>query len=299
MRIGDDSTFTIHEDQALFRESVDFTAARLGFSRRLIEKDYFCSLALGRLAGQEVSPLVFKGGTCLAKIHSEFYRMSEDLDFSIPVAVDVKRSERRKLIAEVKTGFASVPDFEPAFFVKDPLRGANESRQYLGCLGYRSLLESRDETIKIEIALREPLLSRVKVGSARTILLDPITARPFVPAFPLRCIPLIEAFAEKFRAALTRRELAIRDFFDIDYGVRKLGIQPDDSDLIGLVRQKLSIPGNTSIDISQDRLADLERQLNSILKPVLRLSDFEAFDLQRALAIVERMADVLERSTNR
>jgi len=299
MRIGDDSTFTIHEDQALFRESVDFTAARLGFSRRLIEKDYFCSLALGRLAGHETSPLVFKGGTCLAKIHSEFYRMSEDLDFSIPVAVDVKRSERRKLIADVKTGFAAIPDFEPALFVKDPLRGANESRQYLGCLGYRSSLESRDETIKIEIALREPLLSRADAGSARTILLDPITARPLVPAIPVRCISLIEAFAEKFRAALTRRDVAIRDYFDIDYGMRKLGIQPDDSELIVLVRQKLCIPGNTSIDLSQDRLADLDKQLNPILKPVLRSTDFEVFDLQRALATVVQMANDLERPTNR
>lgn len=33
----------------------------------------------------------------------------------------------------------------------------------------------------------------------------------------LPCISKIEAFAEKFRAAMTRREVAIRDFYDIDH----------------------------------------------------------------------------------
>jgi predicted nucleotidyltransferase component of viral defense system len=30
--------------------------------------------------------LVFKGGTCLAKVYADFYRLSEDLDFVIPMA---------------------------------------------------------------------------------------------------------------------------------------------------------------------------------------------------------------------
>ena len=34
-------------------------------------------------------------------------------------------------------------------------------------------------------------------------------------------------FAEKFRVAMTRREVAIRDFYDIDYAIRTLGIQVD------------------------------------------------------------------------
>ena len=37
----------------------------------------------------------------------------------------------------------------------------------------------------------------------------------------VRCVDKIEALAENFRVALSRREPAIRDFFDIDYAVRK------------------------------------------------------------------------------
>ncbi|MBI5503322.1 MAG: hypothetical protein HY899_00865, partial [Deltaproteobacteria bacterium] len=41
----------IHQDPALFREAVNYTAAVTGFSSRLIEKDYFCTVLLQHLAG--------------------------------------------------------------------------------------------------------------------------------------------------------------------------------------------------------------------------------------------------------
>jgi len=67
-----------HEDRAMFLEAVNFTTAQTGFSPRLIEKDYFCTVLLQYLATSGV--LVFKGGTCMAKVHAEFYRLSEDLE---------------------------------------------------------------------------------------------------------------------------------------------------------------------------------------------------------------------------
>ena len=39
----------IHDDTALFREALRFTAAETGFIPRLIEKDYFCTLVLQHL----------------------------------------------------------------------------------------------------------------------------------------------------------------------------------------------------------------------------------------------------------
>jgi predicted nucleotidyltransferase component of viral defense system len=91
-----------HEDSELFQESVRFTTAETGFAARLIEKDYFCTMLLAYLAVAAGDDLVFKGGTCLAKVHAEMYRLSEDLDFTIPTSVEASRSERRKLIEGVK-----------------------------------------------------------------------------------------------------------------------------------------------------------------------------------------------------
>jgi hypothetical protein len=104
-----------------------------------------------------------------------------------------------------------------------------------------------------------------------------------------------EAFAEKFRAALSRREVAIRDFFDIDYAIRTHGLRPNDGEFVGLVRTKLAVPGNESVKVSNERLAALRQQLAAQLKPVLRERDFREFDLDRAFGVVTEMANQLKR----
>jgi len=140
---------------------------------------------------------------------------------------------------------------------------------------------------------RVPNAADGPLAQARTILRDPVTGRPMVPEFGVRCMAKLEAFAEKFRAALTRREVAIRDFFDIDYAVRRLGMPLRDGQLINLVRQKLAVPGNEPVQVSEQRLADLKRQLGSQLRPVLRERDFLEFDLQRAFRVVAEMAEMV------
>jgi hypothetical protein len=100
----------------------------------------------------------------------------------------------------------------------------------------------------------------------------------------------MEAFAEKFRAALSRREAAVRDFFDLDYAVRRLGLRPENPDLIELVRRKLAVPGNEPVNVSASRLAALRQQVGPQLQPVLRAEDFAEFDLERAFRAVATMA---------
>jgi len=99
--------------------------------------------------------------------------------------------------------------------------------------------------------------------------------------------------AEKLRAALSRREAAIRDFYDVDHAVRRLGFHVQAPELIGLVREKLAVPGNEPVDVSAARLAVLKPQLESRLKPVLRDRDFVEFDLERAFATVAEVATAL------
>src|SRR5438093_6516874 len=87
-----------HEDADLMREAVNFTAAETEFVPRLIEKDYFCTVLLQHLAIAGYS-LVFKGGTCLAKVHAGLYRLSEDLDYVISTPLTATRAERSRLVA--------------------------------------------------------------------------------------------------------------------------------------------------------------------------------------------------------
>ena len=46
----------VHTDAIMFREAVGFTAAKTGFSPRLIEKDYFCTVLLAYLASVKGPP---------------------------------------------------------------------------------------------------------------------------------------------------------------------------------------------------------------------------------------------------
>jgi len=101
--------------------------------------------------------------------------------------------------------------------------------------------------------------------------------------------------AEKCRAALSRREVAIRDFYDIDHAVRQVGLRPDDMAFLELVGRKLAVPGNEPVDVSEDRLGALQRQLDAELRPVLRDDEFASFDLGRAIRIVQGVAAALTR----
>jgi len=281
-----------HEDRDRFGEALSFTEAETMFPARLVEKDYFCTALLEYLSGKAPG-LVFKGGTCLAKVHANFFRLSEDLDYVIPVAAESTRTERRKLISPMKEAFAVLAGALPCFQIQKPLEGANNSTQYVGSVSYRSLGTGQQETIKIEVALRESLLTPPILAEARTALLNPVTEKAMIAPIKLLCLSRTEAFAEKFRAALSRREVAARDFFDLDYAVRKLGLRADDAGLIGLVRQKLAVPGNAPVDVSETRLDALRQQLEPQLRAVLREPDFREFDLERAFGRVRAMAVAL------
>lgn len=281
-----------HKDPGMFRAAVNFTAAETRFLPRLIEKDYFCSLLLNHLA-VSAGDLVFKGGTCLAKVYTEFYRLSEDLDFVIPTPTTASRAQRRSLASGLKITISRLAHDVSDFRVIEPLIGANNSTQYIAVFGYTSLISKEEETIKIEVGLRESLLTKVFIGNIQTILLNPISHKPMVSGFPLPCLSINEALAEKLRAALSRREAAIRDFYDIDYAIRKMDLRPLAADMVDLVRKKLAVSGNDPIDVSEARLAALRQQLDSQLKPVLRTKDLAEFDLERAFKAVAAVATVI------
>ncbi len=285
---------TIHNDPNLFRESLTFTESETGFSARLIEKDYYCSVILHDLTSLFEQGLVFRGGTCLSKVYAGFYRLSEDLDLIISIPVDSRRSQRRAAIAPVKDRLANVPKRVPAFTITEALRGHNTSRQYVGSYSYQSAATGEAETIKVEVGLREPIVLDVEHRSAQTILRDPFKNASAVAGVSVAVFARDEAYAEKIRAALTRRDPAIRDFYDIDYAVNMGKLNAKNAKLLDLVRKKVAVPGNDPVDVSDAKLTELQRQVDGQLKPVLRPDDLDRFDLQRSFAQVAAIACAIQ-----
>lgn len=284
---------TFHEDVDLFREALEFSAAKTGFPARLVEKDYYCTLLLEYLAGAD-SDLVFKGGTCLAKVHASFYRLSEDLDFSISMPIDASRRQRSARAQALKGVIRQSEKDIPKFIVAMPMTGANESTHYTALLEYPSTLTSEPESIKIEVGLREPLLTLTRQGKANTLLLNPVTERHLVPGIIVNSLSWEEAMAEKIRAAVSRREPAVRDFYDIFHAISKLDFSIQNPELLELVRAKLAVPGNEAINLSDSRLEILRAQEKSELEPVLRPADFLNFDLEWTFTQIREFAKGIE-----
>jgi predicted nucleotidyltransferase component of viral defense system len=288
------SPITVHEDRDFFREALLYTANMTGFNSQLVEKDYFCSVLLSFLYSYE-SSLVFKGGTCLSKVYGEFYRLSEDIDFMISTPTDSSRSFRRKTIEPLKKMIGHISNVLSVFTILENLTGRNNSTQYIAQVQYRSSIREVPATIKIEIGLREEFLTFPQKGRVKTLLNDPFSRKPAVQEFTVSCMSPEEAYAEKLRAALTRTELAIRDFYDIDYAVQEMGLDLSKKDFLDLVIRKLTVPGNDPVNITSARKEVLRRQLETELKPILREKDFQRFDLDRAFNLVTHIGSRLQR----
>ena len=279
-------------DMDIFQEALAYSEGSTGFTASLIEKDYYCSLILHYIFNQD-TPLVFKGGTCLSKVYTEFYRLSEDLDLVIPVEVDSTRNQRRSEMDPIKGIFDRLPTAIPGIAVSQKFRGHNESRQYIGYFEYPSAVVDKQEGIKIEIGIREPLLLPSVIGETRTIAVNPFSGRSLLPVFDVQAMDIKEAYAEKVRAALTRKEPAIRDLFDISYAVHNIKLNLLDHDFLTMVKQKLDIPGNTLVDISSEYKGELDRQQDGQLKPVLRPMDFDSFNMDEAFNLIGRLAEAV------
>jgi len=107
-------------------------------------------------------------------------------------------------------------------------------------------------------------------------------------------LQFLEAYAEKIRAALTRPEPAIRDFFDIDHALQRARLDHRTPAFLELVAKKLSVAANNPVDLSAARHANLRAQLKTQLRPVLRAADYDAFDFERAIAALQEIVDLYQ-----
>ncbi len=85
----------LHHNRDEFLAHLERSAAQTAFPLRLMEKDYYLTIVLDRIHMLS-DDLVFKGGTCLNKIYFSYYRLSEDLDFTLKLPEEnITRVSRR------------------------------------------------------------------------------------------------------------------------------------------------------------------------------------------------------------
>lgn len=281
-----------YENTNEFMAAIEYTAGRFGFRDILVEKDFLCSMVLMFLYQNDKLPLCFKGGTLLAKVHAGFYRLSEDLDFSIATPINAKRKERSMLANPCKLATNDIPKHLP-LDLSQPLAGTNESRQYNAVLTYQSKVSGGKERILIEVGLREPYLIQPTKHKTKTLLSDPFSGNTIVSQYEVHSLTQQEAYAEKIRAALTRQKLAIRDFYDIAYALNNKLIDLTSKSFAQLVKQKLLMPGSKLVEFDDDKIAFLTNRVDTELRPTLSQRSVFEFDLKKIIQELKRFSGKL------
>ena len=88
----------LHHDKKLFSDTLRAASQHLDIKLEFVEKDYWITLVLSRLAKSKyVSESVFKGGTSLSKGYNLIGRFSEDVDIAI-IIDDTKTGNEIKTI---------------------------------------------------------------------------------------------------------------------------------------------------------------------------------------------------------
>lgn len=294
MKSGGQS-LTIHNNKNKFRDLVDRTASMTGFYAPLMEKDYYLTYILSRV-NELCEDLIFKGGTCLNKIYYSYYRLSEDLDFSMRLPeYTTTRGNRRKCIQLVKDNIESFAKNLGFRLEGAEKAGRNESKQYVYYFVYDPVTMPSEQTIKFEIGLRFNPILKSEERLVQHKFLHPFTGEPLFDAGKASCLSLNEIVSEKLRAAAIRKTIVPRDFYDLDFILRN-NFNLADKEVMELFKKKIEEEkGDTDLKkyrVNMGRMDAEIKEMRSRIKAelfeVLTKTEQQNFNLDKALERINK-----------
>ena len=221
------------------KEFINELSERLDIKRtELVEKDIIIQkLLLGLYQNDFSKNLVFKGGTCLIKCYLDYFRFSEDIDFTWKnqsVFEGKSQTKNRKIISnyvdELGKLLVNISEKHGLDFVFDKndrnyveFGGGNKTVTYK--IWFESEILNASSFVKVQINFVEKIIFDV-VNKDINCLLSGKTDKELKALFPedydvyvekisLYIYDIKEILCEKVRAILTRRGLKARDFVDI------------------------------------------------------------------------------------
>lgn len=263
-----------------------FDKSNKDFDKYLLEKDFYLTIILHWIT-KNIPEITFKGWTCLNKVYFPYFRLSEDLDFSISIENPLvnthgKRESfaqhMRKKMKELTTSlWRKLNDDEyhhkKAQGNEQLKKKKNTYLKYI--LSYPSIYDQSQQSIKIEITYTQKQHFPWIHKHIQSIFIDPMTEDLIFSNQTIQCLDLQEMVTEKCRACLTRRKPAIRDFFDLRY------LQ---SQWIDILANKEIIKAKCDEVSDRERTLansydELEKQIQTHIIPVI--NDIGEFDLKK------------------
>lgn len=155
----------LHNEKDTFEQLVLRTSEYLGVKAEIVEKDYFVTLFLKRIAA--VMPdIVFKGGTSLSKCYHIIKRFSEDIDLNLQSEIKPPERKRRQLKANI---IQIINDLEFELTNPDAVKSRRDYNRYI--IDYPSSLSAAylKEQLIVETAIYQRAYP-TKVMSADSLI---------------------------------------------------------------------------------------------------------------------------------
>ena len=273
-------------DRDKLEKIIPFIAEKYNFRFETIEKDYYLTLILNSVESHLSDKIVFKGGTLLNKIHLNYHRLSEDIDFTYFNLEGLQtRSRRSRAITPIREKMPELLKLLELKSERPEGEGFNNSTQYVFNISYPSFISGKDENIKLEISLRQTPIDKPVHNVITHFYKDPFTGEDLIPKNKILSLTLNEAVAEKLRAAITRKEVAIRDYYDLWF-IAESKFDFKDKHFLSIFKKKLEsekYKGDYlhNFGLDQKAIESLHKQIETELIPVIRVG--ESFDLDKVL----------------
>lgn len=205
-------------------QEISKKANREGVRPQQIEKDYIISWILWGIYSHDFlqKSLIFKGGTCLKKIHIEDYRYSEDMDFTLhpDLEADISDKEIFSAFDEIFTEIKEAANIDLS--IPEDSKEVHESGGLKFYVDYVGPLGGHGDHVKMDISKGEKLEFEVENLEMINQYSD-ITEEEVVI---VQCYGLREVVIEKM-AELMGRTIP-RDLYDFEYLTNNEGIELQD-----------------------------------------------------------------------
>ncbi|MEK6974533.1 MAG: nucleotidyl transferase AbiEii/AbiGii toxin family protein [Nanoarchaeota archaeon] len=266
-------------------------------SLELIEKDFYLNILLSKL---NLDGYVFKGGTCLAKAYLDYFRFSEDLDFTF-IDQNLWKGKSTKSIKKIcKEKINAFGEQLETIGLEFKFDKRNINYVQIGSnnklvtfkVYYDSVLTGNSSFIKIQINFLEKLIFPVQIKHLLPLTKpttfsreDKIYYKYFLEFYENREVlvyDIKEIVTEKMRSLLTRKAIKSRDAIDLFFIHQKFKIKPQE--LLKETKEKLlfSITAyekyKDNLLLTKGKLQNLDFNYSEISLLVIRPFDKNSFD---------------------
>lgn len=199
---------------------IDKIAIEKGVRAKQIEKDYVISWVLWGIARNEHlnNNLVFKGGTCLKKMHFDDYRYSEDMDFTLR---DDTISDK-EILDNFRSMFEEI--LEESRIKIEVVEDTIENHENSGSLKFKMTYNATHGSgeIKVDITRGETIEFNVE----HRVVQNNYSDLEEDDEIRIHSYSLKEVLIEKMTALMGRT--ISRDLYDFDYLIEEEGIKLQD-----------------------------------------------------------------------